>query len=121
MGVRALQTWFCRIKCQIHGPSATPCFSMDPETRDDLEDKLVSNRRTSDRLRPNKVTWDPCIENRSDGMVHPMTFYDGTLKYMDIMEPYHPERFLRQLGHVQDVPAPSYRPLEASRGPSALK
>ncbi|KAK9094519.1 hypothetical protein Scep_025988 [Stephania cephalantha] len=50
-----------------------------------------------------------------------MTFYSGTLKYMDVVEPYHPERILRQFGHVQSIPDPPYRPLEAHRGPSALK
>ncbi|KAK9094951.1 hypothetical protein Scep_026420 [Stephania cephalantha] len=86
-----------------------------------LQDKLVPIRSTLDKLRPNDVTWDPYVEYRSDDMVHPIAFYDRTLRYMDIVEPYHPERFLRQLGHVQDVSAPPYRPLEASRGPSALK
>ncbi|KAK9104667.1 hypothetical protein Scep_021511 [Stephania cephalantha] len=50
-----------------------------------------------------------------------MAFYSGTLKYMDVVEPYHPERILRQFGHVQSIPDPPYRPLEAHRGPSALK
>ncbi|KAK9111509.1 hypothetical protein Scep_019028 [Stephania cephalantha] len=34
MGVRALQTWVCRIKRQVHGLSATPCCALDLETRD---------------------------------------------------------------------------------------
>ncbi|KAK9104986.1 hypothetical protein Scep_021830 [Stephania cephalantha] len=40
---------------------------------------------------------------------------------MDVVEPYHPERILRQFGHVQSIPDPPYWPLEAHRGPSALK
>ncbi|KAK9111886.1 hypothetical protein Scep_019405 [Stephania cephalantha] len=48
-------------------------------------------------------------------------FYSGTIKYMDVVEPYHPERILRQFGHVQSIPDPPYRPLEAHRGPSANK
>ena len=47
----------------------------------------------------------------------PIAFYTGTLKYMDVVEPYHPERFLRQLGHVQGIPVDPYRPTEAVRGP----
>ncbi|KAK9105279.1 hypothetical protein Scep_022123 [Stephania cephalantha] len=50
-----------------------------------------------------------------------MAFYSGTIKYMDVVEPYHPERILRQFGHVQSIPDLPYRPLEAHRGPSANK
>ncbi|KAK9083457.1 hypothetical protein Scep_029928 [Stephania cephalantha] len=50
-----------------------------------------------------------------------MAFYSGKIKYMDVVEPYHPERILRQFGHVQSIPDPPYRPLEAHRGPSANK
>ncbi|KAK9125000.1 hypothetical protein Scep_013846 [Stephania cephalantha] len=35
-----------------------------------------------------------------------MAFYSGTIKYMDVVEPYHPERILRQFGHVQSIPDP---------------
>lgn len=68
-----------------------------------------------------QVTWDPYVDIRPDGVVHPMAFYSGTLKYMDIVEPYHPERFLRQLGHVQGIPDPPYRPSEALRGKNVMK
>ncbi|KAK9148446.1 hypothetical protein Scep_007203 [Stephania cephalantha] len=40
---------------------------------------------------------------------------------MDVVEPYHPERILRQLGHMQSILDPPYRPLKAVRGPFALK
>ncbi|KAK9142777.1 hypothetical protein Syun_012177 [Stephania yunnanensis] len=50
-----------------------------------------------------------------------MAFYSGTLKYMDMVEPYHLEMILRKFGHVQSILDPPYRPLEAHRGPSALK
>ncbi|KAK9162962.1 hypothetical protein Syun_003864 [Stephania yunnanensis] len=50
-----------------------------------------------------------------------MAFYSGKIKYMDVVEPYHPERILRQFGHVQSIPDPPYRPLEAHRGPFANK
>ncbi|KAK9112889.1 hypothetical protein Scep_020408 [Stephania cephalantha] len=40
---------------------------------------------------------------------------------MDVVEPYHPERILRQFSHVQSISDPPYRPLEAHRDPSALK
>ncbi|KAK9087523.1 hypothetical protein Syun_029917 [Stephania yunnanensis] len=50
-----------------------------------------------------------------------MAFYSGKIKYMDVVEPYHPERILRQFGHVQSIPDPPYGPLEAHRGPFANK
>ncbi|KAK9140912.1 hypothetical protein Scep_010593 [Stephania cephalantha] len=56
-----------------------------------------------------------------NGVVHAMAFYSDTLKYMDVVEPYHPERILRQFGHVQFISDPPYRPLEAHRGISALR
>ncbi|KAK9157473.1 hypothetical protein Scep_004047 [Stephania cephalantha] len=84
-------------------------------------DKVGSIRRTLDRLRPSEVTWDPYVNYRDNGVVHAMAFYSGILKYMDVVEPYHPERILRQFGHVQSIPDPPYSPLEAHRGPSALK
>ncbi|KAK9121464.1 hypothetical protein Syun_019081 [Stephania yunnanensis] len=84
-------------------------------------DKLGSIRRTLDRLRLSEVTWDPYVNYRDNRVVHPMAFYNGILKYMDVMEPYHPERILRWLAHVQSIPDPPYRPLEAHRGPSTLK
>ncbi|KAK9140160.1 hypothetical protein Scep_009841 [Stephania cephalantha] len=50
-----------------------------------------------------------------------MAFYSGTIKYMDVVEPYHPERILRQFGHVQSITDHLYHPVEAHRGPSANK
>ncbi|KAK9111484.1 hypothetical protein Scep_019003 [Stephania cephalantha] len=69
-------------------------------------DKVGSIRRTLDRLHPSEVTWDPYVNHRDNGAVHTMAFYSGTLKYMDVVEPYHPERILRQFGHVQSIPDP---------------
>ncbi|KAK9166870.1 hypothetical protein Scep_002061 [Stephania cephalantha] len=84
-------------------------------------DKLGAIRRTLDRLRPSEVTWDPYVNLRENGVVQAMAFYSGKIKYMDVVEPYHPERILRQFGHVQSIPDPPYRPLEAHRGPFAKK
>ncbi|KAK9158588.1 hypothetical protein Scep_005162 [Stephania cephalantha] len=84
-------------------------------------DNVGSIRRTLDRLRPTEVTWDPYVNYRENGVDHAMAFYSGTLKYMDVVEPYHPERILRRFGHVQSIPDPPYRPLEAHRGPFVNK
>ncbi|KAK9087119.1 hypothetical protein Syun_029513 [Stephania yunnanensis] len=65
------------------------------------QNKVGSIRRTLDGLRPSEVTWDPYVNHRENGVAHAMAFYSGTPKYMDVVEPYHPERILRQFGHVQ--------------------
>ncbi|KAK9086684.1 hypothetical protein Syun_029078 [Stephania yunnanensis] len=69
-------------------------------------DKLGAIRRTLDRLRPSEVTWDPYVNLRENDVVQAMAFYNGKIKYMDVVEPYHPERILRQFGHVQSIPDP---------------
>ncbi|KAK9123322.1 hypothetical protein Sjap_012924 [Stephania japonica] len=84
-------------------------------------DKLSSIPRTLDRLRPSEVTWDPYSDIRISDIVLPMAFYSGCLKYMEVVEPYHSERFLRQLGHVQGIPPSPYHPFEANRGRIAMK
>ena len=38
---------------------------------------------------------------------------------MDVVEPYHPERVLRQFGRVQTIPSPPLAPIRATRGPTA--
>ena len=34
----------------------------------------------------------------------PICFFSGFIKCIDIVEPYHPERVLRQFGRVQNIP-----------------
>ncbi|KAK9123660.1 hypothetical protein Sjap_013262 [Stephania japonica] len=50
-----------------------------------------------------------------------MAFYSDCPKYMEVVEPYHPERFIRQLGHVQGMPPSPYRLLEANQGHIIMK
>ncbi|KAK9150356.1 hypothetical protein Syun_008665 [Stephania yunnanensis] len=40
---------------------------------------------------------------------------------MSVVEPYHSERILRQLGHIQSILDPHVRPLEVVQIPYALK
>ena len=50
---------------------------------------------------------------------HPIpdiTFFSGCLKCGSIIEPYHPERVLRQFGYAQTIPPPPLSPVEARRG-----
>ena len=66
------------------------------------------------------MTWDPYADSRTDTSVRDLAFYTGYLKYMDYVEPYNPDRFLRQLGHVQRVPLSPYKPRSANRGKKAM-
>ena len=38
---------------------------------------------------------------------------------MDVVEPYHPDRVLKQFGRVQTVPPLPLAPIHATRGPTA--
>ncbi|CAA0814791.1 Unknown protein, partial [Striga hermonthica] len=47
--------------------------------------------------------------------IEPKTLYCGFIRYRDIVEPYFPVLFLRQLGYVQTVPPPMFTPIETNR------
>ncbi|KAK9132931.1 hypothetical protein Scep_012459 [Stephania cephalantha] len=65
---------------------------------------------TLDNARFNKVTWDryPSIWTSED--TAELAFYTKSIKYMEIVEPYHLDRLSRQLGHVQRIPSVPYNP-----------
>ena len=49
--------------------------------------------------------------------IHYMTFvfFTDCLKCIDVVEPYHPKRMLRQLGRVQIIPPPPLAPEKVKR------
>lgn len=49
---------------------------------------------------------------RSHHSLSNITFFSGCLKCGGIIEPYHPERVLRQFGYVQTIPPPHYHLLK---------
>ncbi|KAK9109105.1 hypothetical protein Sjap_017165 [Stephania japonica] len=49
-----------------------------------------------------------------------IAFYTETLKFFSIVEPYQPDRFLRQMGYIQCIPLPPYKPTRVKRGKSAV-
>ncbi|KAK9141233.1 hypothetical protein Scep_010914 [Stephania cephalantha] len=75
-------------------------LSVDRESR-----ALNINRRALDSTRSNKVTWDPYSSLRTDDDFAELAFYTGTINFFGIVEPHHPDRFLKQLGHVQRIPS----------------
>ncbi|KAK9125096.1 hypothetical protein Scep_013942 [Stephania cephalantha] len=62
------------------------------------------------------LTMPDLISIRTDEDIAELAFYTGTIKYMVVVEPYHPNSFLRQLGHVQRIPLAPYNPTRAQRG-----
>ncbi|XP_028077085.1 protein MAIN-LIKE 1-like [Camellia sinensis] len=65
-------------------------------------DHLKSFRAELDSLVVTDVIWDPYHSCRDRHPCNPVTFYHGCLKCLDVVEPYHPNRVLRQFGkHIE--------------------
>ncbi|CAL5343126.1 unnamed protein product [Camellia sinensis] len=77
---------------------------------------LQALREELDRLTFDEVTWDPYRDCCQHHPCHEITFYSGCLKCLDVVEPYHPERVLRQFGRVQTIPLAPLDPFRAVRG-----
>ena len=60
-----------------------------------------------------QVNWRPYSLTPAQDV--PRTTYMGCIQCRDIVEPYNPDRVLRQLGHVQGIPLPGFVPDEAYR------
>ncbi|KAL7246747.1 hypothetical protein ACSBR2_001790 [Camellia fascicularis] len=76
-------------------------------------------REDLDRLEVHDVIWDPYHDKRIEHPFFDVAYYSGCLKCMHIVEPYHPDRVLRQFGRVQIIPSPLLAPIRASRGSTA--
>lgn len=76
-------------------------------------DLLRHHRRTLDSLTPEMVTWLPYGDDPAKK--HPMTVFTGFLRFMDVVEPYFPVRYLRQFGYRQVIPSPMSEPDLAHR------
>ncbi|XP_028101718.1 protein MAIN-LIKE 1-like [Camellia sinensis] len=55
-------------------------------------------RENLDRLEAHDVIWDPYHDKRIKYSFFDVAYYSGCLKCMHIIEPYHPDRVLRQFG-----------------------
>ncbi|RWR73217.1 serine/threonine-protein phosphatase 7 long form isoform X1 [Cinnamomum micranthum f. kanehirae] len=71
------------------------------------------------RLRPQEVVWDSYYHHRGDRPFHEVKFYTGCLKCIDVVEPYHPDRVLRQFGRIQMIPSASLATVRAFHGSTA--
>ncbi|XP_052182064.1 protein MAIN-LIKE 1-like [Diospyros lotus] len=79
-------------------------------------DSLQSLRERLDDLTEDQVIWTPYRRYRTQHPLHEIAFFSGCLKCGGVIEPYHPERVLRQFGHKQNIPPPPLSPIEAKRG-----
>ncbi|RWR94760.1 serine/threonine-protein phosphatase 7 long form [Cinnamomum micranthum f. kanehirae] len=78
-------------------------------------------RERLDALHPSEVSWDPYVSARAQHPLHQISFFCGCLRALDVIEPYHPHRVLRQFGYVQTIPSAPLAPIRASRGTTAGK
>ncbi|KAH6824221.1 hypothetical protein C2S53_001248 [Perilla frutescens var. hirtella] len=62
------------------------------------EDAVRAYRLQLDTLRAEDVVWDPYVKLRDGGERPEVTFYEGCITACDIVEPYLPDRVLRQFG-----------------------
>ncbi|XP_028067879.1 protein MAIN-LIKE 1-like [Camellia sinensis] len=79
------------------------------------ETQLQAFREELDRLGVHDVIWDPYQSCRDVQPCQPVTFYHSCLKCLEVVEPYHPNRVLRQFGRVQTIPNPPLGPMRASQ------
>lgn len=73
---------------------------------------LLDYRRRLDEMTPDQVQWTPYGANVASQIQ--MTLFHGCLYYGEIVEPYMPDRVLRQFGYVQSIPNPPIRPSRCS-------
>jgi len=77
---------------------------------------LSSFRERIDAFTAHSVRW---VYPSAMHVAHPSTLFSGCIRFMEIVEPYQPDRCLRQFGYTQTIPQPMpfgdyYRPASAA-------
>ncbi|KAL2930407.1 Protein MAIN-LIKE 1 [Bienertia sinuspersici] len=73
-----------------------------------LTSSLKDHRRILDDIKAEEVIWLPYGSNVADNF--PLSLYHGCIRYSSTIEPYMPDRVLRQFGYVQTPPIPPIKP-----------
>ncbi|XP_050223492.1 protein MAIN-LIKE 1-like [Mercurialis annua] len=103
----------------IIDPNTPRACSWSVSVTECTKSRLQSLRARIDQLTPDEVAWlpfgaDPAVTVRR-------TAYMGLLVYRDIIEPYMSGRVVRQLGYMQTIPSPIFRPEKAVRSWNSLR
>jgi hypothetical protein len=91
-----------RVKAWTH----LPRFSRSQET-------MARYRQRLDALEAYDVCWLPYGPSPQDKC--PLTLYYGLIRYLDVVEPYAPDRILRQFGYPQTRPQGMRMPADFGR------
>ena len=104
-------------------PHMVPLGQNRDASRTELKDaeKVLTYRRWIERLKVDDVKWWPyeTIQRGFQGHLA-VSMYKGLIRCGKIIEPYHPDRVVRQFGRMQLVPEPPIVPNKSSR-PATLK
>ncbi|CAI9095132.1 OLC1v1030998C1 [Oldenlandia corymbosa var. corymbosa] len=84
-----------------------------------VPDRLCQVRERLDSLTELEVKWEPFGPGQQ-GIV-PRTIYSGWIMYRNFQEPYMPDRVIRQIGYVQNIPRSPMSPDDAFRGPKTTQ
>ncbi|KAL2934805.1 Protein MAINTENANCE OF MERISTEMS, partial [Bienertia sinuspersici] len=97
----------------VIGPGYPRSMLWNVRCEDKSTARLLSIRRQLDMLQASEVDWMPYRTDPSKDVLR--TLMVGCIRYCDIVEPYMPDRSLRQLGRVQVVPMDILAPEFAMR------
>ncbi|KAK1314774.1 hypothetical protein QJS10_CPA06g00795 [Acorus calamus] len=79
------------------------------------KNNIVLIREMLDSLEAEQIDFNPYLPTRDRSPLQDFAFFKGCLVANRISEPYMPDRYLRQLGHVQSIPGGPIQPIGKAR------